>query len=122
MSETSGITAESFRLNAELSDYFDDWLINGTNRDVDYILYARTAKLAEECGEVMEALIGYTGDNPRKGKHCSLADVQTELCDVILTAMCALHTITKDVATEARLVNERIAFVYNRLLGGKVAA
>lgn len=114
---TAGITADSFRLNALLSDYFDGWLTGGTRRDTDYILYARTAKLMEECGEVMEAVIGYTGDNPRKGKHKGLLDIQTELCDVILTAMCALHTVTKDNEAEARMINDRIEFVYNRLLG-----
>lgn len=115
MTGTIGITGTSLELNATLSDYFDAWLLNTEQTHLAYILYARTAKLMEECGEVMEAVIGYTGDNPRKGKTHTIEDVQSELCDVILTALCALHTTTHDALADARLVNERIRFVYTRM-------
>jgi NTP pyrophosphatase (non-canonical NTP hydrolase) len=54
----------------------------------------RMLKLSEEVGEVAQAIIGATGQNPRKGHTHSWQDVESELCDVIITAMVALRTLT----------------------------
>ncbi|MGW1377669.1 MazG-like family protein [Streptomyces sp. NPDC002446] len=54
----------------------------------------RILKLSEEAGEVAQAVIGATGQNPRKGRSHTWDDVHSELCDVILTAMVALRTLT----------------------------
>lgn len=54
----------------------------------------RILKLSEEAGEVAQAVIGATGQNPRKGHSHTWDDVHGELCDVILTAMVALRTLT----------------------------
>jgi NTP pyrophosphatase (non-canonical NTP hydrolase) len=56
----------------------------------------RIMKLSEESGEVAQAVIGVTGQNPRKGITHTWDDVQAELCDVILTGMVALATLTPD--------------------------
>ncbi|MEU0053871.1 MazG-like family protein [Streptomyces sp. NPDC006309] len=56
----------------------------------------RILKLSEEVGEVAEAVIGATGQNPRKGVTHSWEDVQAELCDVAITALVALRTLTPD--------------------------
>ena len=53
----------------------------------------RLFKLVEEIGEVAEAVIGYTGQNPRKGFSHTLSDITAELADVILTAMVAMASI-----------------------------
>ncbi len=58
----------------------------------------RMLKLSEEVGEVAQAVIGATGQNPRKGVSHSWQDVESELCDVIITAMVALTTLTPDAA------------------------
>lgn len=53
------------------------------------ILWHRVGKVGEECGEVVEALIGATDGNPRKlGSH-TLDDVRKELLDTALAALCA---------------------------------
>ncbi|MFI6355564.1 MazG-like family protein [Streptomyces sp. NPDC050743] len=54
----------------------------------------RVLKLSEEVGEVAEAIIGTTGQNPRKGVTHTWEDVQAELCDVVITALVALRTLT----------------------------
>jgi hypothetical protein len=54
----------------------------------------RLLKLSEETGEVAAAVVGALGQNPRKGVTHSWEDVQAELCDVIVTAMVALRTLT----------------------------
>lgn len=58
----------------------------------------RMLKLSEEVGEVAQAIIGATGQNPRKGTTHSWRDVESELCDVIITAMVALRTLTPDAS------------------------
>lgn len=107
---------------ARMSDYFDRHLMQLHDADLPYILYARTAKLAEECGEVMQAVIGATGDNPRKGHTHTYDDVNSELADVILTALCAMFTTALDCSTRperiervSHLVNDRIRYVETRL-------
>ncbi|WP_089117070.1 MazG-like family protein [Streptomyces sp. SS07] len=56
----------------------------------------RLLKLTEEAGEVAQAWIGATGQNPRKGVTHSEADVADELCDVIVTASVALASLVDD--------------------------
>ncbi|MFE3634340.1 MazG-like family protein [Streptomyces cellostaticus] len=56
----------------------------------------RILKLSEEVGEVAEAVIGATGQNPRKGVTHTWDDVQSELCDVAITALVALRTLTPE--------------------------
>ncbi|MFI9804992.1 MazG-like family protein [Streptomyces sp. NPDC052301] len=74
----------------------------------------RVLKLSEEVGEVAEAIIGATGQNPRKGITHTWEDVQAELCDVVITALVALRTLTP----EAREVFERqLRRVADRPLG-----
>ncbi|MDT3395624.1 MazG-like family protein [Streptomyces sp. B1866] len=53
-------------------------------------------KITEEAGEVAEAVIGATGANPRKGQSHTWEDVQSEVCDVIITAMVALARLTPE--------------------------
>lgn len=59
-------------------------------------LLLRILKLREERGEVAEAVIGWTGQNPRKGVTHTEIQVIGELADVVLTAMLAIATMTDD--------------------------
>jgi NTP pyrophosphatase (non-canonical NTP hydrolase) len=59
-------------------------------------LLLRMLKLSEEAGEVAQAVIGAMGHNPRKGTSHTWADVESELCDVVITALVALRTLTPD--------------------------
>ncbi|MGW6746549.1 NUDIX domain-containing protein [Streptomyces sp. NPDC055025] len=68
---------------------------NGTGRDETAL---RLLKVTEEAGEAAQAYIGMRGQNPRKGISHTRADVATELCDVIVTAMVALHAFEDDPA------------------------
>ncbi|MFF3331192.1 MazG-like family protein [Streptomyces sp. NPDC002888] len=80
-------------------------------------LLLRMLKLSEEVGEVAQAVIGATGQNPRKGVSHTWEDVQSELCDVAITALVALRTLTP----EAREVFLRhLAGVMQRSLGETV--
>ncbi|MBR8641322.1 MazG-like family protein [Streptomyces tuirus] len=83
----------------ELWSAVDDlWEWLETNRPVEGRegLLLRILKLTEEVGEVSEAVIGATGQNPRKGVTHTWDDVRSELCDVVITALVALRTLTPD--------------------------
>ncbi|UBI41329.1 MazG-like family protein [Streptomyces mobaraensis] len=73
----------------------------------------RLLKLGEEVGEVVQAYLGMTGQNPRKGVTHDRSDVAAELCDVIITAATALHLFADDPAgaleEHARRVGRRVA-------------
>ncbi|MFV2120018.1 MazG-like family protein [Streptomyces sp. Act-28] len=75
----------------------------------------RILKLSEEVGEVAEAVIGAYGRNPRKGESHTWDDVRAELCDVIVTAMVALHTLTPDAPA---VFAHHLARVHARSTGG----
>lgn len=53
----------------------------------------RIMKVTEEAGEVASAYAGWRGQNPRKGTTHNRADVEAELCDVILAAAVALASL-----------------------------
>jgi hypothetical protein len=72
--------------------------------------WARISKIGEEFGEVIDAFIGTTGQNPRKGVFGSEDDVDNELVDVILTAILALQHRTKDIHTTALIIRERLLY------------
>ncbi|MDH6216600.1 MazG-like family protein [Streptomyces pseudovenezuelae] len=74
----------------------------------------RMLKLSEEVGEVAEAVIGATGQNPRKGITHTWDDVQAELCDVVITALVALRTLTPDTR---EVFAHHLARVRSRSLG-----
>ncbi|MEU1940214.1 MazG-like family protein [Streptomyces coeruleorubidus] len=75
-------------------DTLSEWL--DTHRPVEGRegVLLRILKLSEEVGEVAEAVIGATGQNPRKGVTHTWDDVQAELCDVVITALMALRSLT----------------------------
>lgn len=77
-------------------------------------LLLRVLKLSEEVGEVAQAVIGATGQNPRKGADHTWEDVQAELCDVVISALVALRTLTPDAPT---VFAGHLARVADRSLG-----
>jgi NTP pyrophosphatase (non-canonical NTP hydrolase) len=73
-----------------------DWLDTRSTLPPDTERLLRIMKITEEAGEVSQAVTGTIGQNPRKGITHTWDDVTAELCDVILTAMVALTTLTPD--------------------------
>ncbi|MGW7266280.1 MazG-like family protein [Streptomyces sp. NPDC054842] len=72
------------------------WLDANRTHDGPETLLLRMLKLSEEVGEVAQAVIGATGQNPRKGTSHTWDDVRAELCDVVITALVALRTLAPD--------------------------
>lgn len=77
-------------------------------------LLLRLGKIAEEVGEVWEAVIGVTGQNPRKGVTHGMADVVGEVCDVILAAAHALLVLLPEDGQAGAAVLDRLNMVLRR--------
>lgn len=89
-----------------------DWL-DARNGRSDNEIAMRIMKVTEEAGEVAAAYIGVHGQNPRKGVTHDVADVQGELCDVILAAAVALATL---VGNPAGVLDAKLAKVAARMI------
>lgn len=71
----------------DMSQRIDDEPRNKKNTDVENFLLRTTVKLAEEYGELGEAIIGVLGQNPRKGYTHTYDHVDKELLDIATTAL-----------------------------------
>jgi NTP pyrophosphatase (non-canonical NTP hydrolase) len=69
--------------------------------------WARISKIGEEYGEAVQAFIGYTGQNPRKGFTHDYEDVINELADTLFTALLAIQHMTKDIDTTRTMIEKR---------------
>jgi len=94
-------------------DQLVEWLDTESELPPQTARVLRVLKITEEVGEVAEAIHGVTGSNPRKGRSHTWEDVEKELCDVILTAMVALSTVTRDAQ---KVFETRLAHVAERSL------
>jgi len=76
--------------------------------------WARVAKIIEEAGEACDALIGVTGQNPRKGFYGDWDHLYDELCDVALTGIYALQHFTKSADETTDRLIERARYHHRR--------
>ncbi|MCP9986943.1 MazG-like family protein [Streptomyces sudanensis] len=90
------------------------WLDEKSAAPADTAPLLRVLKIVEEAGEVAEAVHGAYGSNPRKGNSHTWDDVQAELCDVILTGMVALRTLTPHAD---KTFTEHVGRIADRSLG-----
>ena len=98
-----------------------EWIDAGNaHRDPEAITWGRISKIGEEFGEVIEAYIGATGQNPRKGVTHTIADVGEELLDVAVTALGTLEHLTEHQGLSLEHLEQKILRVAERagLLGG----
>jgi hypothetical protein len=97
---------------ARLSQWVDDAPANKA-RDPEAQLWGRVAKVTEEAGEAVAALISATGQNPRKPEIGSMDDVIKELLDTAVTALGAVEHITGNKGMSGPLLEGHL----NHLLG-----
>lgn len=100
----------NFHGTAAMDQWLDDYAgpmyqgIDGPNFGQSW---ARIAKIGEEFGETIQAYIGVTGQNPRKGYEGELSDVFNELADTLITCLLAMQHFTKNEATTKRIIQNR---------------
>jgi hypothetical protein len=68
------------------------WLDRDAPQDVSpgELRLIRLSKITEEAGEVAGAIQGVYGANPRKGRTHTWDDVDSEVCDVVITGLVTL--------------------------------
>lgn len=97
---------------AEFSAWLDEHLAGGSEQGR---LWGRTAKVAEEYGEVVAAIIGYLGENPRKGRTHTRADIVDELLDVAVTTLGAIESIRGNDGRAVEMLFGKIDAVHERM-------
>ena len=92
-----------------------EWIDAGNaHRDPEAVTWGRISKIGEEFGEAIQAYIGATGQNPRKGTTCSLAEVCEELLDVAVTALGAYEHLTEHQGLAVEMLEHKIRRVAER--------
>ena len=132
MSDHSNERSTALRRITEIDSWLDE---NVSTEYKDQPLaqhWARVAKAGEEAGEAVDALIAWTGQNPRKERRDEAFDeLLDELADVALTAIYGMTHFTKMEAgrlgTEAaeetlRLLLARLEHHHGRLVVRNVRA
>lgn len=84
--------------------------------------WARIAKVIEELGECVDAMIYFTGQNPRKGTRFTKLDMLFELADVVMTGVLAIQHFTKDDAETREILRRKQEFIYRRMVESRVKA
>lgn len=106
----------------EMIEAIDRWIDAGVSPSYQEqrlaLDWSRIGKISEELGEVTDALIGCTGQNPRKGYYSSLEAVTRELADVAWTAIFAIQHFTKDETETGRILVDRLDSIYRRIGNG----
>lgn len=97
---------------ADLSRWIDR---HNAHRDAEAVTWGRIAKVSEEHGEAIAALILATGQNPRKpGDPEQYANVIKELLDVAVTALGAVEHMTGNTGLSVRLLGQHVEDVVKR--------
>jgi len=83
--------------------------------DAETILWRRCTKAVQEIGEVMEALAGVVGENPRKGVTHTMGDVEAELLDVAVSALGAVAHMHNNACEVAGLLAAHVHKIHARM-------
>ena len=81
--------------------------------------WARISKVIEELGEAVSAMIGATGQNPRKGRTHDQDDMLYELADVVMTGILAIQHFTKDTHDTREILMRKQNYIYRRMMDAK---
>jgi hypothetical protein len=103
--------SETGKRLAALSTWID---AGNAHRDSEAQLWGRVSKVTEEAGESIAALIGATGQNPRKGITHTMIDVCEELLDVAITALGAVEHINGNWGNSLELLDSKVDEVCKR--------
>lgn len=85
-----------------------------TDRDPEALSWHRVTKIAEETGEVIEAMIGWTGGNPRKGVSHTIHDVIKESLDTAMAALGAVEHLTGNQGDALDMLDTHILAIAKR--------
>jgi NTP pyrophosphatase (non-canonical NTP hydrolase) len=113
------LLAEDLR---HMSARIDDEPSNKANSDLENFLLRTSVKLAEETGELAEAIIGVTAQNPRKGQTHTYEDVDKELLDIATTALGAWEHRHGNEGGSLHALAAHVALVRGRQINSDMVA
>src|SRR5215469_5437681 len=97
----------------------DEWLDENVSQEYkDQPLaqdWARISKGIEELGEAVDAQIGVTGQNPRKGVYATPEERLDELADQALTAILAMQHFKKNTSEVRQILLHKQELLYQRI-------
>jgi NTP pyrophosphatase (non-canonical NTP hydrolase) len=101
---------------AKLSDWIDEGKAQAPSdmSDGEWTLH-RVMKVAEESGEVFNAIHNARGGNPRKGVIGNKDNVIDELLDTASAALCAVEHLTGNCNQSTTLLEARMKFTLDRV-------
>lgn len=112
----SGVDVDALRTatrkTIEFSRFIDE---ENAHRDPEANTWGRISKIAEEFGEAIQAYIGVTGQNPRKGPYGTNDDVLRELLDVAFTAIGAYEHLDWHSGRSIPSLLAHIDYVHDRV-------
>jgi hypothetical protein len=97
---------------AAISEWIDSSYSPDLNPEAH--MWRRVTKAGEEHGEVINALGGVLGENPRKGVFGSWSDVVAELLDEAVAALGAVEHITGNAGEAMWMLTRKIGDVHRR--------
>jgi phosphoribosyl-ATP pyrophosphohydrolase len=96
----------TFNVVRKFTAHLDD--VNGCDHSE---LILRVMKVGEENGEANEAVIGWVGQNPRKGVTHTPIDIVAELADVAFSALVAIQSFGFNAEG---VLEDRARFIHDR--------
>lgn len=96
-----------------LSKWVDGAEVN-RRKDPEALTWHRVTKVAEEAGEAVGAMVGFSGGNPRKGQSHTRDDVIEECLDTAVAALGAVEHLTGHAGVSIELLLAKIDRVFTR--------
>lgn len=98
------------KLAEELGEAMENMPASATEQD-----YKRAAAISVALGKAIQALISFTGQNPRKPQRPEgFTEMLDELADTVITGILAIQHFTKDAQTTRDLVRGKLARIEQR--------
>lgn len=99
---------------AEISRWIDESPANKGRAPLEALLL-RALKIGEENGEMVANIIGWTGQNPRKGVTATLDEVIDEALDIAATALMFVESATGNRGAALPMYFDKIIMVRERM-------
>lgn len=81
----------------------------------ELVMRRRVNKIGNEYGEMLDAIEGWTGENPRKGVYATKDDVVKELLDCASASLCAVEHLTGDQGQALLMLARQVGMQTDRL-------
>jgi hypothetical protein len=100
---------------ARVSQWIDDEPANKAMTPLEQLLMRTVVKTGEEFGEACGAIIGVTGQNPRKGVTHTMDQFTKELLDKAATIVLGVEHITGNKGEALRMLADHIVSLEKRV-------